>query len=86
MKNELCVSRNVYLRLLLMVPAISLLGFTECSSVGASAGTHSTANLLSAEVRKHEIGDHVTIGPATYNSQGRSFDRPWPFGPEYNPQ
>ena len=86
MKNELSVSRKVYLRLLLMVPAICLLGFTGCSSVDAPAAIHSTANLLSAAVGKHKIGDRVTIGPRTYNSKDQSFDRPWPFGPESNPQ
>ena len=84
MKNELSVSRNLYLRLLLMVPAICLLEFTGCSSL--DTGIHSTANLVSAAAGKHEIGDNVNIGPRTYNSKDRSFDRPWPFGPESNPQ
>jgi hypothetical protein len=27
-------------------------------------------------------GDNVTIGQRSYNPEARSFDRPWPFGPE----
>ena len=27
----------------------------------------------------------LEIGPSTYNSESRSFDEPWPFGPESNP-
>jgi hypothetical protein len=73
MKNELSVNRNTYLRLLLMVPAVCLLGFTGCSSVDATAGKNQTANYL-------------TIGPRAYNSEGNNFDRPWPFGPESNQQ
>jgi hypothetical protein len=36
MKNR--ISTNTYLRLLFMVPAICLLGFTGCSSFDAGAG------------------------------------------------
>jgi hypothetical protein len=36
MKNR--ISTNTYLRLLFMVPAICLLGFTGCSSLDAGAG------------------------------------------------
>jgi len=28
----------------------------------------------------------LKLGPATYNSEEHSFDEPWPFGPESNPQ
>jgi hypothetical protein len=83
MKHELSVNRDAYLRLLLMVPAISLLGFTGCSSVDPPARIQ--ANLLSSAAGNHEIGDNVTIGPRTYDSKDQSFERPWPFGPESNP-
>jgi hypothetical protein len=29
-----------------------------------------------------ESDDNVTIGPRSYNTETKSFDRPWPFGPE----
>jgi hypothetical protein len=38
MKNRIPITSNTYLRLLLMVPAICLLGFTACSSLDAGAG------------------------------------------------
>jgi hypothetical protein len=38
MKNRTSIKSNAYLRLLLVVPAICLLGFTGCSSVDADAG------------------------------------------------
>ena len=28
----------------------------------------------------------LKLGPASYNSEEHSFDEPWPFGPESNPQ
>jgi hypothetical protein len=28
----------------------------------------------------------LKLGPATYNSEEHSFDEPWPFGRESNPQ
>jgi hypothetical protein len=72
MKHELSVNRDAYLRLLLMVPAISLLGFTGCSSVDPPARIQ--ANLLSSAAGNHEIGDNVTIGPRTYDSKDQSFE------------
>jgi hypothetical protein len=39
-----------------------------------------------AAVGKQEIGGNVNVGPRTYNSKDLSFDRRWPFGPEFNPQ
>ena len=74
------------IRRLLLVPVICPMAFAACSDVGGTAGPHPTVNLQSAVVGRAEIGDNVTIGPTTYNSKTRSFDRPWPFGPEYNPQ
>ena len=79
-------STNSIRRLLLTVPVICSMAFAACSDVGGTAGTHATVNLQSAAVGKHQTGDNVTIGPRTYNSETQSFDRPWPFGPESNPQ
>jgi len=31
-------------------------------------------------------GNWLTIGPRTYSSENRSYDRPWPFGPESSVQ
>jgi hypothetical protein len=38
MKNRIPIDTNSYLRLLVMVSAICLLGFTGCSSLDAGAG------------------------------------------------
>jgi hypothetical protein len=38
MKNPICINTDYYLRSLLMISAICVLGFTGCSSVGAGAG------------------------------------------------
>jgi hypothetical protein len=73
-------------RLFLMVPLICSMAFAACSDVAGTAGPHPTVNLQSVVVGRPQTGDNVTIGPRTYNSETRSFDRPWPFGPEFNPQ
>jgi hypothetical protein len=62
------------------------MAFAACSDVAGTAGTHATVNLQTAAVGGPQTGDNVTIGPRTYNSEDRDFDRPWPFGPESNPQ
>jgi hypothetical protein len=38
MKNRISINKDTYLRLLFMVPAICLLGFTGCSSLDAGTG------------------------------------------------
>jgi hypothetical protein len=86
MKTKKSIHTNSIHRLLLMVPLISSVAFAAGSDVAAAAGTHPTVNLQSAVVGEPQTGDNVTIGPSTYNSKARSFDRPWPFGPEFNPQ
>jgi hypothetical protein len=69
MPTNITLNKNIYLRLLLMVPAVGLLGFTGCSTADGT-------------VRHDHAGGHVQIAARTYNSESRSFDRPWPFGPE----
>jgi hypothetical protein len=86
MKTQTSIHSNSICRLLFMVPLICSMGFAACSEVAGTAGTHLTVNLRSALAGKSQTGDNVTIGPKTYNSKERSFDRPWPFGPEFNPQ
>ena len=73
MKTNIILDTNTYLRLALIVPAIALMGITRCS----------TADPI---VKDNYAGSNVTISPRTYNTEGRSFDRPWPFGPESTQQ
>jgi hypothetical protein len=85
MKTQESIHSHSIRRLLLMGPVICSMAFAACSDVG-TAGTHATVNLQTAAVGEPQTGDNVTIGPRTYNSEDRDFDRPWPFGPESNPQ
>jgi hypothetical protein len=75
------------------------MAFAASADAGGTARRHATVNFQSASARKHatvnwqsaamgrpQTGDNVTIGSSNYNSEDRSFDRPWPFGPEANPQ
>jgi hypothetical protein len=94
MLKKITVKNDIYLRLLLIVPAVALLGFTGCSTddgtvrhhqadghFAGTTGTHPAFNLQGALVGGAQTGDNVTIGPRTYNSESREFERPWPFGP-----
>jgi hypothetical protein len=67
------MNTDSYLKLLLIVPAVALLGLTGCS----------TANQTG---RQNYPNGYVQIAPRAYNSESRSFDRPWPFGPESSQQ
>jgi hypothetical protein len=73
MKNQLPINKKSYLQLLVLVPAIGLLGLTACSSIDGTAG-------------KSQTGNYLTIGASTYNSESHGFERPWPFGPESSQQ
>jgi hypothetical protein len=86
MKTQELIYSHAIRRLLLIVPVICTMAFAACSDVAGTAGTHATVNLQTAAVGERQTGDNVTIGPRTYNSEARDFDRPWPFGPESNPQ
>ena len=86
MKTQKTIQDDSNRRLLLMVPMICSLAFAACSDVAGTPGTHQAVNLQTAVLGRAQSGDNVTIGPRTYNSETRSFDRPWPFGPEFNPQ
>ena len=70
----------------LIVPVTCSMAFAACSDLAGEAGPHPTVKLQSASVGGPQTGDNVTIGPTTYNSETTSFERPWPFGPEFNPQ
>jgi hypothetical protein len=86
MKTQKSIHTNSIRRLPFMVPVICSLAFAACSDVAGTAGTHATVSLQSAAVGERQTSDNVTIGQRTYNSETRSFERPWPFGPEFNPQ
>jgi len=73
MKTHIILDTNTYLRLALIVPAIALMGMTGCSTADPMVGHNDT-------------NSYVTISPRTYNTESRSFDRPWPFGPESTQQ
>jgi hypothetical protein len=73
MKTNLILDTNTYLRLTLMVPAIALIVVTGCSSADPI-------------VKDNYTGSNVAISPRAYNSEGRGFDRSWPFGPESTQQ
>jgi hypothetical protein len=85
-ENMKSIHINSIHRLILMVPVIYLMAFAACSSIAGTARKHVTVNLQSAARGYPQAGDNVTIGPTSYNSETRGFDRPWPFGPESNPQ
>jgi hypothetical protein len=87
MKIQKSIQTNANRRLLLIVPVICSMAFAACSDLPGTAETmRPTVNFQSAAVGKPQTGDNVTIGPRTYNSEARSFDSPWPFGPQSNPQ
>ena len=73
MPTNMTLNSNTYLRFLLIVPAIGLLVFTGCSTTDRTVG-------------QNRKGGYVQIASRTYNSESRSFDRPWPFGPESTQQ
>jgi hypothetical protein len=68
-----CLNTNNCLRLLLIAPAIALLGLTACSTVDGTA-------------KQNYKGGYVDIPPGAYNPESRGYDRPWPFGPESTQQ
>jgi hypothetical protein len=86
MKTQKSIHTNTNHRLLLVVPVICSMAFAACSDVAGTPGTHQAVNLQSAVIGHAKSSDNVTIGSRTYNSEARSFDRPWPFGPESDPQ
>jgi hypothetical protein len=73
MPTYIAPDRSTYLRLLLVVPAVTLLGFTGCSATDGTA-------------RLNHTDSNVQVVARAYNSESRGFDRPWPFGPESTEQ
>jgi hypothetical protein len=87
MKIQQSIHPNSSRRLLLLVPVICSMAFAACSDLAGTAGTHAIVNYQNAAVGGGpQTGDNVTIGPRTYNLEAQSFERPWPFGPAFNPQ
>jgi hypothetical protein len=86
MKLEKSTFGDSIRRLVLTVPVIASTAFAACSNLSDSAATHSTVNFQGSAVRPDHADDFVTIGPRYYYSKDKTFERPWPFGPEYNPQ
>jgi hypothetical protein len=86
MKTQPFIHTNSHGGLLLIVPVICSMAFAACSDIASAPGAHQAVNLQSAVLGHAKPSDNVTIGPRTYNSETRSFDRPWPFGPESGPQ
>jgi hypothetical protein len=73
MRKDKCFNTNTYLRLLLIAPAIALLGLTACSTADGTA-------------KGNNRGRYADIPQRAYNPESRGYDRPWPFGPESNQQ
>lgn len=73
METNIILNSKTYLRLLLIAPAVGLLGLSGCSTADGT-------------VRQYHTGDHIQIAARTYNSESRGFDRPWPFGTESTQQ
>ena len=73
-------------RLLLIVPLICPMAFSACSGVAGTAHTNASINFQNSVTGQRQTGDNVTIGPATYDSEERGFESPWPFGPESTQQ
>ena len=73
MKANMIRTHARYFRMALILPVVAAL----------SLATSFTAD---AKVKHHNRTASVTIGAQAYNSEGHSFDRPWPFGPESTQQ
>jgi hypothetical protein len=73
MPTNMTLNGVSYLRLLLIVSVVGVVGLTGCSTAGRTVGQNRT-------------GGYVQIASRTYNSESRSFDRSWPFGPESSQQ
>jgi hypothetical protein len=86
MKTQKSTHTDSIRGLVLVIPVICSMALAACSDVAGTPGTHQAVNLQSAVVGHVGTSDNVTIGPRTYNPETRSFDRPWPFGPESSTQ
>jgi hypothetical protein len=73
MKESKIYHPSTFRRWALIGPAIVMLGLTACSTTGGTA-------------RRSYSGGYADISPRAYNTESRSFDRPWPFGPESTQQ
>jgi hypothetical protein len=67
--KELVLVKNSVARLVWFASTACVLVVAGCSSDDARAKPSRTKS-------------NVEIGPTTYNIRTRSYERPWPFGPE----
>jgi hypothetical protein len=67
MQKSICINMDYYLRSFLIVSAICLLGFTGCSSVGASAAKE----LHTALITKTDPHRTIRIRTTVNNSEDR---------------
>lgn len=79
MKANVILNRTRYFRMVLILPAIAVLGLSSSSTADAAVKHNAAAK------HNYRTG-FVTIGSGTYNSESRGYDRPWPFGPESTQQ
>ena len=86
MKIQKAIRTNCLRQILLVVTASCSVALAACSHLADKTGTRSTVNYHVAAAGEPQTGDNVTIGPTTYNSETQSFETPFPFGPELNPQ
>jgi|HubBroStandDraft_6_1064221.scaffolds.fasta_scaffold2005284_1 hypothetical protein len=82
MKTQKSIHSHALRRIVLIVPVIASMALVACSDVAGTGGTHANVNLQSAATGGPRTADNVTIGRRTYDPETKSFDRPWPFGPE----
>ena len=61
MKKSICINTDYYLRSLLMISAICVLGFTGCLSVGAGAGRELHTALI-AKMDPHRANQNKYYG------------------------
>ena len=86
MENQSFIRKNALRGALLIAPVISSMVFASCSDVAGTAAADSMVNFQAPTTGENTTGRDLTISERTYNSETKSFDRPWPFGPEENPQ
>jgi hypothetical protein len=86
MKVHSFIRNNSIRKALLIVPVICSTAFAACTDVTGTAATHPMVNFQAPATGENQSTNNVTIGEQNYNSETKSFERPWPFGPEANPQ
>ena len=86
MKVHSFIRNKLIRKTLLIVPVICSTALAACSDVTGTAATHPVVNFQAPTTGENQRTNNVTIGESTYNSETKSFEKAWPFGPEANPQ